>query len=236
VIAVTGCGWVTAAGLGRAGSGEPFSRPEGAPLAVRLGDFFEATEGRAGRLDPFSRLGLAALALTVRDACWNTTERREVALVAATTYGCLPTDEEFYHTAIPEEGALASPHLFAYTLPNCFLGEAALRLRFTGPTLVVNEEAPDGLAAVAEAVDLLEAGEAPAALAGGCDLLRPAFLPPESGHRFGAIFLALERDPVQPPLARLVRTAGGVAPEGGETLQSLDDLVSHLIRLPAVGA
>ena len=35
-------------------------------------------------------------------------------------------------------GRLSSPNLFAYTLPNSFAGEAALRFGLTGPTLVVN--------------------------------------------------------------------------------------------------
>lgn len=236
MIAVTGAGWVVPGGLGRAGAGDSCERGSGPLPPVRLGDFFASADGRAGRLDRYSKIGLAAIALAVRDAGWPAQGRTVTALVAATAYGCLATDEEYYRTVLPQGGALASPNLFAYTLPNCFLGEAALRFGFTGPTLILGEERSDGLAAVREAVDLLEAGEAEAAVCGGCDLERPAFLPPAiGGERCGAIFLALEREERSAPLARLVRTRQGLRVEGGTTAASLDDVVRALRRSPEVG-
>jgi 3-oxoacyl-[acyl-carrier-protein] synthase II len=235
LISVAGAGWIVSGGLGRSGAGDTCGRSAGPLPAVRLGDFFASAEGRAGRLDRYSKVGLAAIALAVRDAGWPAGIRTRTALVAATAYGCLATDEEYYRTVLPQEGALASPNLFAYTLPNCFLGEAALRFGFTGPTMVLGEERPDGLAAVTAAVDLLEAGAAEAAICGGCDLERPAFLPPAGEERSGAVFLALEREEHSAPLARLVRTRDGLRVEGGTMAAGLDDVVRALRRSPEVG-
>ena len=59
-------------------------------------------------------------------------QKRRVAILAETYSGCLETDCDYFTTVIPEQGALASPQLFAYTLSNTFLGEAALRFGLTG--------------------------------------------------------------------------------------------------------
>ena len=61
---------------------------------------------------------------------------------------------------IPEGGALASPNLFAYTLSNCFTGEAAIRFGLTGPSYVVGEPGPQGFTSLSLALESLADGEA----------------------------------------------------------------------------
>jgi len=80
---------------------------------------------------------------------------------------------------------LASPNLFAYTLANSFLGEAAIHFGLTGPALVLNEAGVRPLAALRWALAALADGQCQAALAGFCEL------PPDDLERGGALFVFL---------------------------------------------
>ncbi len=51
---------------------------------------------------------------------------------------------EYFEQVIANGGNLASPNLFALTLPNIFLGEAAIRFGLTGPGFAVNCSAAGG--------------------------------------------------------------------------------------------
>ena len=168
---MAGFGWVSSYGFGRglccgfAGFG-PGPLPQ-----IQRQDLFDQPDRRFGRMDAFSRLGLAGITLALQDANmdqWD--QKRPVAILAETYSGCLETDGDYFTTVIPEHGALASPQLFAYTLSNTFLGEAALRFGLTGCCEVVNSCRCDGLAVMDNALDLLDNGEAEAVVVGFCDL------------------------------------------------------------------
>ena len=107
-----------------------------------------------------------------------------------------------YLATLGEAPGLASPQLFAYTLPNVFLGEAAIRFGLTGPTVIVSDEEGTGAAALETALDYI-AGGGDTALAGICDLARPAQLPERPDPPPGALFLVLERRPTREPLGAL---------------------------------
>lgn len=189
---IKGIGWLTAAGSGRGrqASRQPFCAGE-LDIPGRK-QVFDKPDMRFGRLDAFSRIGLAALAFCLRDADRETwTEKRPIGIVAASRYGCLQTDLDYLQTMLPDQGKLASPNLFAYTLPNCFLGEAALRFGLTGSSLVLNQEDPGGLAPLRYALDELAWSGLQGMLAGVCDLDADRF----GGGRFpGALFLLLDKD------------------------------------------
>ncbi len=192
---ITGMGWVTAASHGWGGQGRKFALTPGElPILSRAGVFAQP-DRRFGRMDAFSRLGLAAVTFALRDAGleeWR--EKRPIGLIAATAYGCLATDRDYFATVIPDGGALASPQLFAYTLSNTFLGEAALRFGLTGEALVVSEALPTGLAPLGLALENLAWEGAAAMIAGFCDLAPPAGIPALPGLPPGAVFVVLERD------------------------------------------
>lgn len=190
---ITGIGWVTAAGFGqgRTARQQPFCPGE---LEIpKRKQVFEKADMRFGRLDEFSRIGLAAIAFCLRDAgreAWE--QKRPIGIVAASRYGCLQTDLAYLQTMLPEQGKLSSPNLFAYTLPNCFLGEAALRFGLTGSSLVLNQNDRSGLASVRFALEELEWSDQDGTLAGVCDLNPPADL--NAGDiRPGSLFLLLEK-------------------------------------------
>ncbi len=192
---INGIGWLTAAGMGqgRSATEQPFC-PGDLEIPKRK-QVFEKPDMRFGRLDEFSRIGLAALAFCLRDAgaeAWD--EKRSIGIVAASRFGCLPTDLAYLQTMLPDKGKLASPNLFAYTLPNCFLGEAALRFGLTGNTLVLNQADRTGLAPLRYALEELIWSEQQGVLAGVCDLAAPDDLSVEQEF-FGSLFLLLGKTP-----------------------------------------
>ncbi|OHB32440.1 MAG: hypothetical protein A2X84_07925 [Desulfuromonadaceae bacterium GWC2_58_13] len=191
---INGIGWVTVAGCGQGRLRQDFVLGAGELPQLSRADVFAQPDRRFGRMDPFSRLGLAGIAFALRDAgleVWQ--QKRAVGLIAATAYGCLGTDCDYFDTVIPGGGALASPQLFAYTLSNTFLGEAAIRFGLTGGGMVVSTASAPGLAPLGLALESLSWGEEECLVAGICDLNPPAGVPEVPGVPPGAVFLVLER-------------------------------------------
>jgi 3-oxoacyl-[acyl-carrier-protein] synthase II len=192
---VTGIGWATAAGTGRGrAAGAAFSMEAGALPPLARKDVFDAPNPRFGRMSGYSKQGIAAIAFALRDAGLDRFDaKRPIGIFAGSQLGSLATDLDYFDTVLPESGGLASPALFAYTLANCLLGEAAIQFGLTGPGVVVTEgPGGDGLHALRMALEELASGPAGAVLAGCCDF--PA-LPPLPGIEAplpGALFLVLE--------------------------------------------
>jgi len=194
---INGIGWITPAGCGQ---GRKFSQSSELPLQPgelqipTRKDVFAQVDRRFGRLDNFSRIGLAATAFCLRDGyaeAWH--EKRPLGIIAASRYGCLQTDLDYLQTMIPQEGKLSSPNLFAYTLPNCFLGEAALRFGLTGNSMIINHHDPSYLAPIRLSLDELAWSEQSGILAGVVDLAPPQELARDDLP--GALFLLLEKVP-----------------------------------------
>ena len=203
---INGIGWVTAAGLGQGRLNPAVTRPAGPWPKLKRRLLFADPDPRFGRLDVYSKLGLAAITMAVRDAgLAEDGPRRPVSIMVGTTHGCLGTDLAYLDTMIPHNGRLASPNLFAYTLPNCFLGEAAIRFGFTGACFTVQEQTPSRCTVLQLAMETLAAGDTTIVLAGVCDLspsMPGATEPPLPG---GALFLVLGEPPVAgaPPYGEL---------------------------------
>jgi len=147
-----------------------------------------------GRLDHFSKLGLAGIFKAMKDARrheWK--QKRNIGLVASTIFGCLETDRDYFATVIPDHGIAASPALFAYTLPNCFLGEAAILLGLTGECLVINDDDSTGIKGLAMAMaTLIQDPSVEAMVCGICDTQCPEQIDRPDCFYEGAIFMLLE--------------------------------------------
>ena len=192
---INGIGWVTPAGYGcgRESSHQPLVK--GTLEIPKRKQVFAKADMRFGRLDEFSRIGLAATAFCLRDAGaeeWN--EKRPIGIVASSRYGCLQTDLAYLDTLIPEQGKLASPNLFAYTLANSFLGEAALRFGLAGNTLVFNHADATSLSPLCYALEELVWSGQQAIVAGVCDLPAVAEFSP-ADETPGSLFLLLSKTP-----------------------------------------
>ena len=193
--AIIGIGWVTAAGIDRGKEHRVFSMPD-APLPEITHNAIPDIRGypRFGRMDPYSKLGLVAIASALKDADLDKwTEKRPIGLISSTLYGCLQTDMAFFETVIPQKGRLASPNLFTYTLPNSFLGDAAILFGLTGASFVINEQTLSGLDALRMALDCILLEENERIVAGVCDLGCPPFLFGSMGVHPGALFFVIER-------------------------------------------
>lgn len=225
---ICGIGWVTGAGFGwgRQGGDCIFSD---LPLpSLTRKDVFPEPNQRFGRMSNYAKLGLAAMAFALRDAGLETwSSKRPVGVVASTRLGCLATDLEYHQTVLLNGGGLASPNLFAYTLANCFLGDAAIQFGLTGSAVAINESGEDGLGAVRMALEELEAGEADTMLAGICDLPVPDAFVDSVALKPGAVFLVLT---VTPPVAQTGYGMVSLGDEGiilhnGKPFGSLSELV-----------
>lgn len=233
VAAVTGIGWATAGGLGRGRTGGAFSMEAGALPALSRKDVFEAPNPRFGRMSEYSKLGVAAVAFALRDAgldAWDA--KRPIGLAAGSELGCLATDLDFFDGVLPAGGGLASPALFAYTLANCFLGEAAILFGLTGPGFVVTAgPGGDRLDPLRAALEWIDGGECDAALAGCCDF-PPAAMPPGIPAPLpGSLFLVLERIPAAgpPPFGTLALSPDGVVLLAGAPAAGLEEIVRNLL-------
>ena len=194
---ICGIGWVDAAGPADGRCGRAFCPPAGALPRVTRKQVFAAADQRFNRLDDFSRTGLAGAVFALRDAGLQPGEaRREIALVAASDSGCVHADVEYFDTVVPAAGALASPNIFAYTLPNSFLGEIAIRFGLTGPAFVLNPAGGGDLGAVTTALGLLADGACEAAVAGACHLPWPEGMDQPAPGFAGALFFVLAPEPL----------------------------------------
>lgn len=194
--AITGIGWVTGGGHGWGSSGRLLKTGDGPLSPLTRKDVFPEPNQRFGRQSAYSRLGLAAIAFALRDAGleqWS--EKRPVGIVAASQLGCLATDLDYYHTVLPAGGGLPSPNLFAYTLANCFMGEAAIQFGLTGSTQVINPPDQSGLDSLRLALESIAWGEHDTMLAGICDLPAPAAVRDSVDPMPGALFMVLTRSP-----------------------------------------
>ncbi len=193
---ITGIGWISAHNKGSGRKNDAFKMAQGRlpPLARKT--FFKTAYPRFSRMDPFSKLGVSAVGLALQDAgLKECTSTGEVGIVVATVYGCLQTDLDYFETVLPEDGAFASPALFSYTLPNCFLGEAAARFGLTGPAYVISQQDSNGLSSVEAALEDMDCADLEIALAGICDLECPPDLPNDADVLPGAAFMVIQKDP-----------------------------------------
>ncbi len=191
---IHGMGWVTPAGLGSGRPGETFSLGPGRLPTLRSKLFLETAHPRFGRFDTYAKAGFAAVTLALRSAGldrWS--QKRAIGLVAGTRQGCLEADLAYFETAASDGGAMASPNLFAYTLPSCMLGEASIQFGLTGPSFVI-DDSNDHLAGVRTAADLIRWELCETAVAGWCDVAAGA---PGQGAQgpCGAVFFVLSKGP-----------------------------------------
>src|SRR5512133_717981 len=139
IAAITGVGWVLAESMGSGRQHQALQSKNGELPAITSRMVFGEVSPRFGRLDAYSKLGLAAIAFALKDARQDgLDEKRPAGVIVSSIYGCLATDMEYFEQVIANGGNLASPNLFALTLPNIFLGEAAIRFGLTGPGFAVN--------------------------------------------------------------------------------------------------
>ena len=225
-LGIAGIGWVSAGSKGRGKQLNRFSITEGEPPVLRATDLHPAAYRRFGRLDAFSKLGLVALSLTLSDAGVTSYEtRRPIGMIASTRYGCLGTDVAYYRSVRNTDTPGGSPHLFAYTLPSSFLGDAAICFNLTGPFLTLDGSPTAGRLGLVLAQDMLLLGQAEKMLVGACDLGLPVELTSgEESKPHALFFLLVENARAKPAYGTLEFESGGTCRLDGRSVTDLFDL------------
>jgi 3-oxoacyl-[acyl-carrier-protein] synthase II len=187
---IRGIGWVTPYGMGSGRPGEVCTLGPGRLPSLKSRHFLETPHPRFGRFDTYAKAGFGAIALALKSAQLDRwTAKRDVGLVVSTCRGCLEADLAYFETAAFDKGTLASPNIFAYTLPSCMLGEASIQFGLTGPSFVT-DDSDDHLAGIYAAVDLMRWGLCRTLVAGWCDV-NSKLLPPGADEPVGAVFVVL---------------------------------------------
>ena len=189
---------------------------------------------RFGRMDSFSRLGLGAIAMALKDAglaIW--TRKRSISICASTVHGCLGTDASYFDTVIPQEGRLASPNLFAYTLPNTFLGEAAIHFGLTGNSYILSSPSASKLQILRMAMISLDSGESEKVLSGVCDLESPDLFATTTKEIPGALFFMIEKNAQRtgPVYGELSLDRKGLLNFNGRKIKDLVNLVRRCLAV-----
>jgi 3-oxoacyl-[acyl-carrier-protein] synthase II len=193
---VTGVGWISAQSMGQGRKNTPFQMDSGELPSISRKAVFKSLYPRFSRMDEFSKLGVSAIGLALQDAGLDgRISNRGVGIVVATVYGCLHTDLDYFETVTPENGSFASPALFSYTLPNCFLGEAASRFGLTGPGYVVSQQGGSDLSSTRAVLEDMDSDDSERALAGICELGCPPDFPIDVKMIPGAAFVMVEKNP-----------------------------------------
>ena len=229
---ITGIGWITAAGIGRGQDHNGFSMPPGPLPEYPPEKIFSRPYPNLRRMDDFSRLGVSAIGLALKDAGLNAwTRKRDIGVVAATVYGCLGADVDFYYTVIPQKGTQASPSIFSYTSANSFLGEAAIHFGMTGTNYAVFEQLPTGLAGLLAALAHLAAGDDEKMIGGVCDVGCPELFDQPDKFPSGAVFFMLEAVGTNPQRSygSLVSELPGKLVFNGQPVDTLSALVDQCL-------
>lgn len=127
------CGFITP-------GGESFSQ-----LSPEIGNtdamltFVGRTVKYYPRMTREARCALGAAHLALRAVGWRADSSREVGLIAAGYEGCLEADKNYFRDYLSAGRSMGRGNLFIYTLPTSTLGEVAIALRLTGPSLHIHD-------------------------------------------------------------------------------------------------
>lgn len=234
---ITGIGWASLKELGTARHKFMLTLKDDPSSTTALSPAFDKPYARFHRLDDYSRLGMSAIAMTLKDADQETwTEKRNIAIVAQTVYGCLATDYDYYQTVL-DNSAWPSPGLFTYTLPNCFLGDAAIHFGLTGSGFIIGETKAPDISGLQITADMLIMHEADRVLWGVCDLGTPAFMNTNSPKFPFALFFLVETPGAEllPPLIIIDIDRHGNVYHEKKQVNSLRCLLESGKMMPEIG-
>jgi 3-oxoacyl-[acyl-carrier-protein] synthase II len=166
MISVQGIGWLTKDEYGCIARGERSSYDGGTgpdPLRDRL---FPRPVKNFGRFDRLSRMACSGVALALRDAGIEDSQKRDIGLIGTNREGSLRTDLDYFRDYIKGGRTLSRGNLFIYTLPSSPLGEAAIHFGLLGPLLYVVDQGHSLAPLLDLAAEMIENREASLMLAG----------------------------------------------------------------------
>jgi len=117
------------------------------------------------RMTGESRCCLCAASLALKGADWWDRTPPEIGLLAARSEGLLRANEEYFQDYVAMGRTLGRGNLFIYTLATSALGEVAIALSLTGPSMFIQADARPLAALVRHGEQLIADGEAEGMLA-----------------------------------------------------------------------
>ena len=128
------------------------------------------------RLDRLSAWALVASSLAIKDAGIDLSQvdRSRVAVVFATSFGCVELTEAFYQSAAANGWSGTDPSTFPETLANAPASHVALFHDLRGPNITVGSKGFAGESALIQAASLLRHGQADLAIVLAGDTLTRA--------------------------------------------------------------
>ncbi|MGH8638387.1 MAG: beta-ketoacyl-[acyl-carrier-protein] synthase family protein [Burkholderiales bacterium] len=185
-------------------------------LAARVSQFDPArwiSPMKLRRMDDTGPFALVAIQQAMAQARYVVTaEGDDRTGVVLGTYSAGGQATNDYLAALFRGGPTGAPALlFNSTVANAAAGLAGLEFKLRGPNATISQKEASGLAAIATAVDLLQAGRADAVATGGMDALYEIFF--RTHDRFGVMSTATAFGTQVAPFSRCRR--GFVMGEGG---------------------
>jgi 3-oxoacyl-[acyl-carrier-protein] synthase II len=142
----------------------PGAPPDPAPLRFEPREHFDLA--RARRMDRSSRLLTMSMQTALAE---SKKEGGAVGAIAGSAYGTVDASAEFVQRIYEKGARSASPLVFPNLVPSSAVGHAAIYLALRGLVLATADLGTTAEASFALACELIEAGEAPAMLAGSVE-------------------------------------------------------------------
>jgi hypothetical protein len=117
------------------------------------------------RMTSEARCCLCAASLALKGADWWDHAPPEIGLLTAGTDGLLRANEEYFRDYVAMGRTLGRGNLFIYTLATSALGEVAIGLSLTGPSMFIQDESRPLAALVRHGERMVADGEAGGMLA-----------------------------------------------------------------------
>jgi hypothetical protein len=117
------------------------------------------------RMTSEARCCLCAASLALRGADWWDRAEPEIGLLSAGSEGLLRANEEYFRDYVAMGRTLGRGNLFIYTLATSALGEVAIGLSLTGPSMFIQDDARPLGALVRHGEQMVADGEAGGMLA-----------------------------------------------------------------------
>ncbi len=150
--------------------GESFTRPSPAGRSDELLSIIGRPVKYFSRMTLETRACLAAASLALRTLPAEVVAGNEIGVVSAGHDGCVSADQNYFHDYVSTGRTMGRGNLFIYTLPTSTLGEVAIGLSLSGPTMYTHADRNPLAELVRTAEGLLADGEAGAVLAIWTDL------------------------------------------------------------------
>ncbi len=238
---ICGMGFVTPDACGCGRHFGAFDPKPGKLAPVLRKDVLPSPYKPFGRMDFFSKVGFSGIYFAVKDAgeAVDAAAMENTGIIASSVYGCIDTDKRFFDTIKSDHGKNASPALFAYTLPNTFLGEASIYFGFKGENFIINENNQTGLTALKMGLDLLCRGESDFVVCGLCDTVfldkcenmcenfvwETGFFPAKKSDYFtGSLFFLISGTEQKFSYGRIVINDNNIPEFEGQIVKSLKEL------------